>query len=557
MIENIRQFIKKHSRYLLAATMVLAFLLIAQVVIRQFPHLSTLEADLFNSLNPWSSNQDSLLQPNDFYRTERLVHTAILSQPQTDKLEQNRTNLFQGVLSLFHNLKDDQQYDSIIVLLDPSYPTFESDPFIDQANFTFPSAKYQLINSANLTEESLLQQIKQASGENPLIILHTYYSGNQTDELLRESQQNHLKDVYDNPTKKSLLTLAYSNTEGLKAVYQYSKDQGSLKTLPTLEDPDHHYQIKYFTPGSSFPTQNVTLTFFGDMMFGRFVRTLMDSTSLEYPFKNMDSSYLRQNDLLIANLEGPIANKQIATTKSIAFRFMPDIAPLLEQHFFDLLSTANNHALDMGQQGLDDNIINLQQSGLIPFGDTRGKIENAVTKQTINGVSFAFIGLNNTDFKIDREATVKTIRSLTDEGFKVIPFIHWGVEYQHVPSKDQIEMAHNFVDAGSVAVIGMHPHVVQSLEIYNQAPIFYSLGNAIFDQYFSPDVQEGLSTTLHFTPTTIEIYLFPINIIRSQFSLMDNAGKTAFLKRFIGYWRYDQAIKDQIEKGKIVINIEN
>ena len=556
MLDKIRQFFIKNSRVLLTTTLVLAILLMGQVALRQFPQLSTLTTNIFNSFTPATNTLATPIQPNNFYHTERTVRTAILSQTQTDKLDQNRTNLHQGILSLFHNLQGDQQYDSIIVLLDPAYPTYESDPFADQAKFTFPSAKYQLINTANLGEEALLQQIKKYSGENPLIILHTYYSGNQTDVLLQESQQNHLKDVYDNPTKKSLLTLAYSNPEGLKAIYQYCKDHDSLKALPTLEDPDHHYQIKYFSPGNSFPTQNATLTFFGDIMLGRFVRSLMDSTSLEYPFQNMDSSYLRQNDLLIANLEGPIANQLITTTKSIAFRFLPDVAPLLQRHYFDLLSVANNHALDMGAQGLQDDQTILQQNEITPFGDPRGISEQSVTKQTINGISFAFLGMNNTDFKINQDDATKTIRTLTDQGFKVIPFIHWGVEYQHVPSKDQIQMAHAFVDAGAVAIIGMHPHVVESLEIYNQAPIFYSMGNAIFDQYFSPDVQEGLSATLHFTPTTIEIYLFPINIIKSQFSLMNDSQKTAFLQRFVGYWRYDQAIKEQIEKGKIVINIE-
>jgi poly-gamma-glutamate synthesis protein (capsule biosynthesis protein) len=492
-------------------------------------------------------------EPNQFYQTAREVKVAILSQSRFKDENLNRNVLQKAVLSLFNNLKNDQHYDSLIVLLDPQVAESDPDLFAEQAAHDFPGVKYSLIRTGQLNETELLNKLNGLVNKNSLVILQSYLSTNSTDPDLQQIQQDFFKDVYDYPTKASLLSLGYSNKEGLKAVYQYAKSHAFLKSLPTLVPAKEQYQIKYLTEGQPQPTRIATLTFFGDVMLGRTVRTLMDSTSLDYPFLKMDAAYLQKNSLLIANLEGPIANQAVKTSKSIAFRFLPDVAPLLASHYFDLLSVANNHALDMGEQGYQDDRVNLLQAGLTPFGDPRQMSENAISKQTINGLNFAFIGLNNTDFKIDQEKTLNTIRDLANQGYLVIPFIHWGVEYQHNPSKEQIELAHAMVDAGAAAVIGMHPHVVESFEIYNNKPIFYSLGNAIFDQYFSNDVQEGLSLTMRFEPDQLEIYFVPVKILASQFQLMNADQKAEFLQRFTGYWRYDQDIKEQIEKGKIVL----
>jgi poly-gamma-glutamate synthesis protein (capsule biosynthesis protein) len=272
----------------------------------------------------------------------------------------------------------------------------------------------------------------------------------------------------------------------------------------------------------------------------------------------MDLVYLRSNDLLVANLEGPVAEKQISTTKSIAFRFQPDVVPLLARYFFDAVSLANNHALDMGAQGLEDSFRLLPEGGIAAFGYPKSAVdERSVLLREINGQKIALIGLNDTDFKIKTEEVTAKISELHAAGYHVIPYIHWGTEYVHQPGQVQVEMARAFIDAGAMAVIGMHPHVVQSIEIYNNAPIFYSLGNAIFDQYFSVDTQEGLSLSLRLTPESATWYLLPLKIERSQFRLMTPEEKQPFLEKLAGWGGDDQEIKEQIVKGKIVINFTN
>ncbi len=505
---------------------------------------------------PQTLQGDLLTPPKTYFSPERKISAAILSQKDTKVPELNRRNLSHAAISLLTNLKKDQQFDQIIIILDPAVPSDQEDLFWEQAKFDFPQARYQVIKpSADRTEVDLYKELKTLQTPDTLYILHSYLNYTDFDEGLLELQKAHYKDVFGNLSKSALLTLPFTNAEALKAVYQLAKDSGSLKALPTLEDGTYEYQIKYLAEGSGSPGEKANLTFFGDLMLGRHVRVLMDRYGQDYPFQEMDRAYLQTNDLLIANLEGPVAEKAIQTSKSIAFRFLPDVVPLLKKYYFDALSSANNHTFDMGAQGLEDTFRLLPEGGLTSFGHPRDLNEQSVALLTVNGRKIALLGLNHTDFKLDKAAVTTRITELRDQGYQVIPYIHWGVEYKHTPTTEQVDQAHAFVDAGAIAVVGMHPHVVQSIEIYNNAPIFYSLGNAVFDQYFSQDTQEGLSFTMRLTPEEMQIYLSPIKIEQSQFRLMLPDERTKFLQKLADWWRYDQATKDQILKGEIVIKL--
>lgn len=496
--------------------------------------------------------------PKPYFQTERVIHASILSQKKTEVADLDRNNLQKATASLFAKLKADQKYDQIIAIYDPSYPTTDPDILLEQAKHDFPNAKFQsLIAKSTDSETTIYDQLKVLPTQTTTLFLVQSYL-NYTDQIpeLADFEKAHYQNVFDHLDKKALNTIPYTNSEAVKALYQVAKEQNSLKSLPTLADTTFQYQIQFLAEGSGAPTQVAHLVFFGDMMLGRHVRVLMDANkSLDYPFAKLDRAYLQANDLLIANLEGPIAEKAIATSKSIAFRFLPDIAPLLQQHYFDALSQANNHAFDMGKQGFADTTKYLQDNNIVAFGNARELTDLSAAKFDLNGQKVALLGLNHTDFKLDKPAITAKIKSLTEEGYQVFPFIHWGVEYQHTPTSEQIELAHSFVDAGAKAVIGMHPHVVESVEIYNNAPIFYSLGNTIFDQYFSPDTQEGLTLAMELSPQKMTILLMPISIHQSQPELMSPDQRTAFLQKLSSWWRYDQEIKDQIEKGKIVINL--
>ena len=102
----------------------------------------------------------------------------------------------------------------------------------------------------------------------------------------------------------------------------------------------------------------------------------------------------------------------------------------------------------------------------------------------------------------------------------------------------QKEISHDFINNGADMIIGHHPHVVQGMEIYKEKPIFYSLGNFIFDQYFSKDTQEGLGIGIStvFTPEEqleYKIYLYPFKAVNNQNILMNELETKDFLKEFL------------------------
>jgi poly-gamma-glutamate synthesis protein (capsule biosynthesis protein) len=127
------------------------------------------------------------------------------------------------------------------------------------------------------------------------------------------------------------------------------------------------------------------------------------------------------------------------------------------------------------------------------------------------------------------------------------------VEYEHQFNTTQQELAHQIIDAGADIIIGHHPHVVQGMEIYKNKPIFYSLGNFVFDQYFSEDTQQELGVGIHYEQGNYQIYLFPILSTGSQLSLMKAGERDVFLNKFIDWSEIDESYKNQIKQGRIIL----
>jgi poly-gamma-glutamate synthesis protein (capsule biosynthesis protein) len=152
-------------------------------------------------------------------------------------------------------------------------------------------------------------------------------------------------------------------------------------------------------------------------------------------------------------------------------------------------------------------------------------------------------------------ATVKDIRN-SNTGVFIIVNIHWGDEYQKSSSSFQQNLAHKIIDAGADLIIGHHPHVVQDIGFYKGKLIFYSLGNFIFDQYFSKDTQQGLAVELEFFSDKAIYRLLPIQSHLSQPFLMEEEIKSAFLKDLAQ--KSSHELKEEIENGKIeIIEIKN
>ena len=279
----------------------------------------------------------------------------------------------------------------------------------------------------------------------------------------------------------------------------------------------------------------ITLHMFGDMMLDRNVAKKMSTSGLGYVFKNLagpDKGLYPGPDFIVANLEGAFAPMRIKTTKSIAFRFDPALAAQLKKYGFTTVSLANNHNVDMGWANVDFTKKTLSAAGVQYFGDgLREGAQFTLISESVgpSGERVAFIGLNNTDHALKMDSVRAAIKTARLQANYVIVMPHWGVEYKRLSRQPERDLARQLIDLGATAVIGAHPHVVQEMELYKGKPIFYSLGNFIFDQYFSRDTQEGLSLGLVLEFGAVKsVYALPYSLPQSQPRLMSGPDQEKF-----------------------------
>lgn len=265
------------------------------------------------------------------------------------------------------------------------------------------------------------------------------------------------------------------------------------------------YAVGYPDAGGMLTQPSATVTFAGDMLFDRYVRSVMEKRGEDYIFSCLGDS-LRSADLVVANLEGPItehASVSVSTavgdTDNMTFTFPPQTAALLKRQGIHLVNIGNNHILNFGWQGYDSTRRHLEDAGVAHFGDVYGRTD--VHTQDIRDVHLAFINYN--EYGGNAEETKKSISSARAAGQIPIVYAHWGEEYE-MATELQKKLAHEFVEAGAELVTGSHPHVIQEHEVYEGKHIYYSLGNFIFDQYWEESVRRGLLLDVRFSKRGVE-----------------------------------------------------
>jgi poly-gamma-glutamate synthesis protein (capsule biosynthesis protein) len=236
-----------------------------------------------------------------------------------------------------------------------------------------------------------------------------------------------------------------------------------------------------------------TLVSTGDIGLVRYINlVIQQKKDPTYPFLNI-ASYLKDADITITNLEGPlIKNCPIFIT---GFKFCGEATNVKGLIFagIDATNLANNHITNFGLEGLGETANILQQNGITGFGQS-GQIDYLTIKgKKIALVGFVELGANWGGLN---NATEENVAKLVAQAKKnagiVITAFHWGTEYQTHPTDNQIKLAHIAVDNGADLVLGNHPHWIQDSEIYKGKFITYAQGNTIFDQDWSQETKEGV-----------------------------------------------------------------
>ncbi len=267
-------------------------------------------------------------------------------------------------------------------------------------------------------------------------------------------------------------------------------------------------------PGSS--TQNAvapgvpekrqyTLLFTGDIMLSRTVGSFMEARKdWSLPFR-LISDTLHDADLRYCNLECPVSDRGRNLHHLYSFRADPRVIDGLKAAGFNVASQANNHTYDWGPEALMDSLDRLRAAGIQPVGAGQNILAaHYPLLVKVGSLRIAFLAYVNIDPKeaaagVDRPgvAWLDPTQALTDIRFArpladiVLVCPHWGVEYALQPTREQVDLAHQMIDAGADMIVGSHPHVVQPVEKYHDRWIAYSLGNFIFDQE-GPNTHRGL-----------------------------------------------------------------
>ncbi len=293
-----------------------------------------------------------------------------------------------------------------------------------------------------------------------------------------------------------------------------------------------------------------TIIFGGDVMLARDSESKIRELGGDYLFSGIID--LLTDKIVVANFEGVVPEVHTRTPNGeMRFSVASEYLSYLSDAGFTHLSLANNHAFDFGQSGFDNTLLELSKNNFEVFGNPDLVSTSSVSYIELSDKTLAIIAINDVGGGSYLLDMVETVQEAAKNSDLQVAFIHWGDEYKLLHNERQEEVAHTLIDVGVDIVVGSHPHVVQDVELYNHSLIFYSLGNLIFDQYFSDDVKEGLLLEMLLDENTVDLVIYPVETHTRPASpaLMTGEVREMFLKELAE--RSSASLKDQILMGKI------
>jgi hypothetical protein len=255
----------------------------------------------------------------------------------------------------------------------------------------------------------------------------------------------------------------------------------------------------------SFATREIDIAAIGDLLIHE--RVYNDAWNGEkYDFLSMIKpvqDYLKRPDISMANQETIMGGEEIGLSDYPQFNSPFDLGDDLQKAGVDLVTMANNHTLDRGEEAIRNAIAYYEKIDMPYTGSFKSEEDQQTIRvlETEEGISVAFLsytygtnGIPIPDGKeylvnlIDREQIKKDVSEAEKLADVTIVSYHFGQEYQRLPNQDQKDLAQFAADLGVDVVIGHHPHVLQPIDWLEgkdgkQTLVAYSLGNFLSGQY--------------------------------------------------------------------------
>ncbi|WP_431258459.1 CapA family protein [Roseateles chitinivorans] len=233
------------------------------------------------------------------------------------------------------------------------------------------------------------------------------------------------------------------------------------------------------------------ITFAGDVMLSRLVGgALRRAAGGPTPWQPLAPK--EELGVLVGNFEGAIGEPgDCPPGQSLCFATEAAWLATARAAGFDVLGHENNHAGDTGPDGRRRTREAIAQAGMTPLSFDDGPAFLTIGGRTLAIVSLSRLASADRDpqrFDVALEQQMATARQLADA---VVVYVHWGTELAGWPSRAQYEDAARLQALGADVIVGHHPHVVQPPECIEGRPVFFSLGNHVFDQKYA-EAKSGL-----------------------------------------------------------------
>jgi poly-gamma-glutamate synthesis protein (capsule biosynthesis protein) len=241
----------------------------------------------------------------------------------------------------------------------------------------------------------------------------------------------------------------------------------------------------------AMPAQAQKLVFTGDVMLGRGVAAEMQSTGAS-PFAAL--ALLGAPDVMMGNFEGAVGDPSDCPVDPHRYclAMPPALVKALKSSPFTAFSLANNHGADLGPAGRARTEAVLRQLGIIPAPPAETPIFLRAGPYSVAVVALDMVpGRDGVTDQIPSDDVAQKLRLARALGDIVVVFIHWGGEFRDWPLPDQQREAGWLTGQGVDLIIGAHPHVPITPDCIHGVPVFWSLGNFLFDQPM-PETRVGM-----------------------------------------------------------------
>lgn len=250
------------------------------------------------------------------------------------------------------------------------------------------------------------------------------------------------------------------------------------------------YSTETKNPPKKAPKNTVTISFAGDCSLG-FAKDLPDRFGATWA-KYAPSDYFAgvqalfaNDDITFVNLEGALTNQLQVAEKEFSVKGDPRYVSILTEGSVEVCNMVNNHINDCGKNGVAETKKVLTQAGIFYSAQNEPAVMN------VNGVNVCFLSYGCWLPKQEWKSIEQSIAAFKATGAVVIVHFHGGYEHTYQTCDFQRETCRHCVDCGADLVVMEHAHVVQGIEVYNNVPIVYGLGNFCFGLNGNPSDKDA------------------------------------------------------------------